>query len=62
MPSGEIRGIRTTNDDADLGLPGDVESWEVDYKSREQMEKITGKSHIGVSGVEVTVVLDGERI
>ena len=52
-----------TNDDNDDGYPdGHWESWTLSYPSVEQALKHTGKCRVGVSGVIVTVTLDGEEV
>ena len=51
-----------TNDDRDLGSPNVEASWEFETDTVEQALQITGTSRIGISGVRVTVTLDGERI
>ena len=60
---GTITGVTATNDNDDDGYPdNDVESWEVRYRNREEMIKRTGGSHIGCSGISVTVYLDGREV
>src|SRR5262245_19897008 len=52
----------TTNDDDDDGLPdGHWETWR--YRStRENALKHAGKCRVGISGVIVTVTLDGKEV
>lgn len=62
MADGSIRGRVWTNDDEDLGVPSAEATWDVQYPDRRAMESRTGKSHVGVSGVVVEVILDGRKI
>ena len=59
---GSITGTAFTNDNNDWGTPNESASWEVRYRDRADMEKQTGKTHVGVSGVRVEVILDGVRV
>ena len=59
---GRIKGVCSTNDDQDLGVPNDAASWSVDYPSYEAMLRETGGCHRGVSGVRVDVLLDGRLV
>jgi hypothetical protein len=60
--NGKIVGNCWTNDDEDTGYPNVEASWEVSYRDRAHMEKSTGRSHVGISGVQVEVILDGKKI
>ena len=61
-PDGTIRGTAMTNDyDEDGYLDGTI-SWPVRYRNREEMIQRTGGSHVGISGIQVTVYLDGHEI
>jgi hypothetical protein len=52
-----------TNDDDDDGYPdGRWVAWEEEYPSVEKALAIKGKCRIGISGVIVTVTLDGKEI
>jgi hypothetical protein len=63
MPDGGIVGWCSTNDNDDDGVAGDDESWEVGpFNDRAMMDRVVGKSRIGISGIKVTVTLDGEEI
>ena len=59
---GSIEGTASTNDDRDLGYPNEESQWDVRYRNREEMLKRTGGSHIGCSGIRVTVYLDCAEI
>lgn len=61
-PDGQIEGTANTNDNLDVGYPSEDAQWPVRYRSREEMERQTGKSHVGISGCQVVVYLDGEKI
>jgi hypothetical protein len=61
-PDGTISGIARTNDDDDDGLPDQEISWTVFYRDREEMLQRTGGTHIGVSGVLVSVYLDDREV
>ncbi len=50
-----------TNDNYDLGYPGSYAHWEMHFRSVEAALRHTGKSRVGVSGVRVTVTLDGVK-
>jgi len=60
--NGRVKGRCWTNDDEDLGQPSTTAQWPVSYANREQAIKITGGTHFGISGVKVTVMLDGQLI
>ena len=60
---GSIVGRCETNDDGDTGYPGQHADWEVSYRDKANMLKqLSGGSHIGFTGVQVEVWLDGETI
>ena len=59
---GSIRGWAETNDDGDTGYPGEQARWSVRYRNFDEMKKVTGLSHVGCIGCEVTVRLDGKKI
>jgi hypothetical protein len=60
---GEIHGWVETNDDNDDGYPdGNIERWQEHCKTRAEFDRRVGRSRIGISGVKVTVVLDGEEL
>lgn len=61
-PDGSISGTTWTNDNLDRGEPSQDAAWDVKYPNRAAMERATGKSHVGISGVRVEVILDGQRI
>ena len=63
MQDGSIKGICTTNDDGDTGYAGQVADWEVSYRDKDSMlNQLSGGSHVGISGVQVEVYLDGEEV
>lgn len=59
---GEVVGEASTNDSCEAGVPSEFDSWQVRYRSVEAMHKATGKSHTGINGCVVTVILDGVKI
>jgi hypothetical protein len=60
---GKIRVLAMTNDDDDDGYPdGTIERWWMEFSTVEQALKHCGKSRVGISGVRVTVFLDGREI
>ena len=63
QPDGTIRGEASTNDDNDDGYPdGTVDRWPLKFQNREDALKHFGTCRFGISGIEVEVTLDGERI
>lgn len=63
QPNGTITGVTETNDDNDDGFPDPtIETWDVSYKSHEEMMRRTGGTHVGCSGIAVTVYLDGAEV
>jgi hypothetical protein len=62
LPGGAIEGVVWTNDNLDEGVPSEEATWHVRYCSRDDAERATGKSHTGISGVIVEVILDGKQI
>lgn len=59
---GSLEGKCWTNDDEDLGIPSAEADWEVRYKNRTDALKQTGGTHVGVSGVQVSVYIDGIQV
>lgn len=60
---GSVIAEISTNDDNDDGLPDpEVVRWNMQYGSVEKSLEHLGKSRVGVSGVAVTVFLDGKKI
>lgn len=61
---GSIHGETSTNDDNDDGYSdGSVEHWSVSYRDYAEMLRRThGGCHVGCSGIEVNVYLDGKRV
>lgn len=60
-----ITGITSTNDDDDDGYPdcGEIQMWRVVFRDRAEMiERTSGGSHTGISGIRVTVFLDGVEV
>ena len=52
-----------TNDDDDDGYPdGHWEQWNEPYRDVEQALKVKGVCRVGISGVIVTVMVDGKEI
>jgi hypothetical protein len=52
-----------TNDDDDDGIPdGKWESWIEKYESVEQALRVKGECRVGISGVIVTVTVNGKEI
>lgn len=56
---GTVSGVVSTNDDLDWGEPSEWASWPVSYKNLSDALKQTGGCHFGVSGVAVTVRVNG---
>lgn len=61
-PDGSIRATESTNDNLDHGYPSEFAEWERFFRNRAQFDSQAGRSRVGCSGIEVTVILDGERI
>lgn len=61
-PGEPVEVFAWTNDDQDRGYPNDDAGWAMDFDTVEQALKHTGTSRVGISGVRVTVTLDGEKI
>lgn len=59
---GLVRGACWTNDDEDRGVPSTEALWLVEFASIEHMAQKTGGTHLGVSGVEVLVIADGDLV
>ncbi len=57
-----VRVYESTNDNLDRGYPTEHAAWYCDFKDVESALKHTGRSRFGVSGIEVTVRLNGEKI
>lgn len=64
LPDGRsIGGSTSTNDDNDDGYPDlTIETWSVVFRDRADMLQRTGGSHVGCSGINVTVFLDGVEV
>lgn len=65
LPNGHVEIRHSTNDDNDDGLPdGKVTSWSDVFPPHRAAGEIArcGKSRVGISGIRVTVILDGEQI
>jgi hypothetical protein len=61
--SGKVLVLVKTNDNDDDGYDdGEIAEWEESFASLEAALKYTGHSRVGVSGVAVTVTVDGERV
>ena len=60
-PGGRITGQCWTNDDEDTGYPSTEARWPVSYPSEAEALRQTGATHVGISGVEVEVSIDGRR-
>ena len=59
---GRVHVKEDTNDDEDRGYPTRYARWDYVLPSVESFHSKAGKSRVGISGVRVTVVLDGEEI
>jgi hypothetical protein len=60
---GSVWAVHTTNDDNDDGYPdGATQVWALNYKSVEDAKRVSGKSRIGISGVIVTVTVEGRVV
>ena len=63
LPDGSAVVYVETNDDNDDGIPdGKWEDWRLEFPTVKKAKKHCGKCRIGVSGVIVSVELDGEEI
>lgn len=63
LPSGEVIAHHSTNDDDDDGYPdGHTTEWTINYGSRAQFDKCCGVCRVGISGIIVTVTLDGKEL
>lgn len=62
-PDGSAVAECQTNDDDDDGVPdGRTAEWTLEHKTIEQALKQHGKCRVGISGIVVTVCLDGNRV
>jgi len=59
---GRITGTCQTNDNLDRGYPTEFAEWPVEYRDYAHMAHRTGLSHVGISGVVVSVYLDGKQL
>ena len=59
---GSILVYEQTNDNEDKGYPNEYAEWTRNCKDRAEFDRKIGKSRRGVSGVEVLVFLDGEKL
>lgn len=62
MSNGRIRVDCWTNDNYDKGYPSGDAGWTVTVPNRESFNRHCGKSRTGISGIKVTVTLDGEEV
>lgn len=63
LPSGRVEIHHETNDDNDDGYDdGYLVEWTNNVADVETALRITGKSRTGISGVRVTVSLDGVEV
>ena len=63
LADGKIEGQCSTNDNLDTGYPNEYADWKVSYKDKASMLKnLSGGSHVGISGVRVSVELDGDEL
>lgn len=59
----EVLVLVKTNDDDDDGYDdGEVTEWPETFPTLAAALKYTGRSRVGVSGVQVLVTVDGERV
>lgn len=59
---GRVEGRARTNDNLDTGYGSEYAEWSVAASSAEAAAKRFGVCRSGVSGVEVTVLLDGKCV
>ena len=61
-PDGSITGITTTNDNLDRGYPTEFASWPERFANIEALAQRYPRrgEWTGISGIEVTITLDGE--
>lgn len=63
FPIAPVIVYATTNDDNDDGYPdGNWENWEMQFHNLESALRFTGKCRVGISGVIVTVTLNGKEL
>ena len=63
LDDGTVSVRENTNDDNDDGYPDGKEVWwDWQAKNLDAALKHTGKSRIGISGIRVTVTIDGEEV
>jgi len=62
-PNGMVLVVSETNDDNDDGYPdGRWDTWSLEFPTLESALKHTGICRVGISGVIVTVSVDGKEI
>lgn len=60
---GTIQVEAMTNDNNDDGYPdGETAEWTLTCRDRADFDTRCGRSRIGISGIRVTVTLDGEEV
>lgn len=59
---GSIEAVVTTNDNLDRGGPSEYAQWTVRYRNREEFDRHAGRSRTGISGIRVSIWLDGEEV
>ncbi len=63
QPNGSLVGTRETNDNDDRGVPGPVETWPVEFKSRLALRQTYQQPSpwVGIGGCRVEIYVDGEH-
>ncbi|MFK4705736.1 hypothetical protein ABIC83_002575 [Roseateles asaccharophilus] len=59
---GKVAGRAWTNDNLDQGEPSEEADWDVKYESVAKAIETTGGTHVGCSGCQVNVYLDGQLV
>ncbi len=62
LPDGTIHVACQTNDDRDLGYPSGESWYTLTHASLTAARRARGVCRVGVSGIIVTVTLDGQRV
>lgn len=60
MDDGSIVVDASTNDNRDRGYDSEDAFWQLRFDNRAAFDRQIGRSRTGISGIQVTVMLDGE--
>ncbi len=61
-PDGTVHVACGTNDDRDLGYPSGESWYTLTHASLDDARRTRGVCRVGISGIVVTVTLDGQRV